>query len=513
VDPHYIQEFIMALLRELSRNRVLAALAFACASLIILAIGLVWPMQYQTSAVLYIDERNIIKPLLSGQAEIQDIDQSQSAKEKIYTRRILEKVAVQAGLLSEDADSKEIARVISMLSGGALGRSTGIQISSRGRNYISLSYKDPDPEMSFNVINGLISAFILNVAETKRIESRGAYDFIEGQVELYKQKLKAADERLKEFNAANRDGSTQSVAARISSLRSDIEDISLSINDLNSRYQTIEKQIKNESQYLNVQSKTDIYRERIRDAQARMDTLLLSFTETHPDVVTLKLQINDQKQAILDIQAREALPGQSENNEQLILNPLMEELRSSLSETEIKLNSAVNREKALQRLLNEEHLRSKRLVEKQADLSELTRDYDVTQKLYEDMLNRREKARLSMTLDIEGQGTSYKVHEPPTFPLSPSGLRTEQFIMGAPFLGLMVPIGIIGMFIFFDPRIRLPSDLNMIPNAEILAISAPIKNVAASHTMRKDTLWSIAIILMTAAAYGWLVLNYFLGAN
>jgi protein tyrosine kinase modulator len=513
VEPHFIQEFLIALLRELSRKRLLAVFALCASSLAVLCVGLVWPLKYETSATLYVDEKNIIQPLLKGQAEVQDINQALEAKEKIYTRRILEKVATEAGLLSENADSKELAQVINQLSGGALGFNTGIQISSTGKNYINLSYKDADPETSFNVINALIGAFMRNIAESKRIESRGAFDFIESQVEGYKQQLKQAEERLKNFNADNRDGTENAVRNRIATLQADIQELRLSVDELDSHYRTISHQMENESAYLNLRSKTDVYRQRIQEAQTRLDNMLISLTHTHPDVINLTLQIEDHKQAIVDIERREAESTSRDASDQLGLNPLYEELRSNLAETEIKRNAARHRRKALGGLLEQEYKRLERVAARQAQLAELTRDYTVTKELYEDMLSRREKARLSMTLDIEGQGISYKIHEPPTFPLEPTGLNIRHFMVSAPLLGIMVPIGLIGIFIFLDPRIRLPSDLAVIEGAQVLAISPPLKNAVASNTMRKDTFFSIVILAISVAVYAWIAITRVVGAN
>ena len=74
----------------------------------------------------------------------------------------------------------------------------------------------------------------------------------------------------------------------------------------------------------------------------------------------------------------------------------------------------------------------------QAQLSELTRDYDVTKRVYEEMLGKK-TARLSMTLDIEGQGVSYRIQEAAQFPLRPTGLNFKHFAALGPILGFYYP--------------------------------------------------------------------------
>ena len=204
MDIQYIQEFLLALLREIVRKRFLAVLIFSICSLAILVVGISWPLTYRTQATLYVDQRNIIQPLLEGQAEVQSVNQTREARDKIYTRAILEKVARDAGLVDQDSDSKQLASALASLGNGT--GNSGIQIRSSGPNYLRISYNNSDPEVSFNVVTALINAFIRNIAETKRQGSKEAFEFIERQVETYKEQLKTADDRLKEFNAQNKDG-------------------------------------------------------------------------------------------------------------------------------------------------------------------------------------------------------------------------------------------------------------------------------------------------------------------
>src|SRR5690606_19829483 len=92
-----------------------------------------------------------------------------------------------------------------------------------------------------------------------------------------------------------------------------------------------------------------------------------------------------------------------------------------------------------------------------AKLAELTRDNEVNKEIYDDLLKRREKARVSMRLDVEGQGLNYKIHEPAAYPLAPSGIRFLHFAIAGLFLGLLAPIGILAAVLQVDPRVRVAS--------------------------------------------------------
>src|SRR5690625_6200897 len=97
--------------------------------------------------------------------------------------------------------------------------------------------------------------------------------------------------------------------------------------------------------------------------------------------------------------------------------------------------------RSLVHLQEREHQRAERVAANQAELSELTRDYNVTREVYEEMLQRKESARLSMALEVEGQGVSDQIHDPARCPTNPSGLQLLHFAVLGPFVGIVAPIG------------------------------------------------------------------------
>src|SRR5690606_24870927 len=125
-----------------------------------------------------------------------------------------------------------------------------------------------------------------------------------------------------------------------------------------------------------------------------------------------------------------------------------------LQAANVDLRGQKRRMQSLVHLQEQEFERAQRVAANQAEMSELTRDYDVTRGVYEDMLQRKESARLSMSLDIEGQGITYRIQEPAAFPLKPSGIYFIHFAAAGPFIGLFFPLGLLILYVLLDPHIR-----------------------------------------------------------
>ncbi|MDX1693646.1 MAG: lipopolysaccharide biosynthesis protein [Ketobacteraceae bacterium] len=487
-------QFVKALIKEIIAHRVLVTLIFSSILIAVVLAGLFYPLKYTSSTTIHADQQNIIAPLLEGQAEVTRVqDRSRVVREVIYSPRILTQVVEEVGLLPEGTSPKEVELFLN----GLRGR---LQVEGAGPGFIKISYQAQDPAEAFKVVSKVSELFIKDVSESKRNESREAFLFIDKQVKSYKEQLQQAESRLQAFKSGNIDGTEADVSRRITSLRAQIEEMELNLEDQSTKVVSLEKQLAQESRFIARQYRADVYRERLAEAQSRLATLRLSYKETYPDVVALKHQIEDLKKAIQE--ANETDFGSSSNDAvDSNINPLYEELRLALSEARVATDTIKRRLRLTRGLLEEEYERLKRIAEQEAQLAELTRDYTVTREIYEEMLDRKEKARLSMTLDIEGQGVNYKIQEPATFPLNPSGFRFLHFVLLAPFLGVMVPIGLLGAYVYLDPRIRFVSKIEENVDVPILGVVPHVHTKLSRRIMRGDIILLALFLTLVFGAY------------
>ncbi|ARN74507.1 XrtA system polysaccharide chain length determinant [Oceanicoccus sagamiensis] len=498
METSYYTELLTAVVRELIEWRNWVVGVFLVVVFTVLGVGFFWPERYETSAMLYADVTNIIQPLLKGRAELTAIDRSEQAREQIYTRKIMLKVANEIGMIDSFTTVEEQEGKIASLR-------KNIGIKNEGKNYFRVNYSNHNQDTSFNVLNAVVDSFIKETSEKRRKESRSAYEFIEQQVVSYKRQLLLAETQLKEFKSKNLDGDQRSVSARINQLRLQIEELKLTIGETDARDKSLREQMKNESEYLSAKSKVDEEKARLAMLKEALDKLRLSYQETYPDIVTLKQQISAQQLVIDAMKGSDYRSGSSSSES--IENPLYEELRKQQAEAEVDLRSQKNRLASVERMLGEEYQRAERIASKDAELAELVRDYDVTRDIYEEMLGRKEKARLSMALDVEGQGVSFKIQEPAVYPLYPSGTRFIHFALVAPIAGLLAGIGLVILYVIVDPRLRSPSKLadSLPDNIELLAVVPHIRTKLSARLVRVDMLVLSLVCLIAMCIYGGLV--------
>jgi hypothetical protein len=87
-------------------------------------------------------------------------------------------------------------------------------------------------------------------------------------------------------------------------------------------------------------------------------------------------------------------------------------------------------------------------------MAALTADYETNKGIYQDLLRRREQARVSMELDKERRGLTFQIQDPAMLPLAPSGLRMAHFAAAGIVLAALIPIGLLFGVARYDPRVR-----------------------------------------------------------
>ena len=489
-----IESWIYALWKELHNHKGKVAIGFAVVTFVVLAAGFLWPKKYEASAIVFADEQNIIKPLLSGSAEVTkpDIDQAAIAKDRILSNRSLGQALVGAKWIKSTDDPAADALMRSIRG--------GIVVTDAGRGHLKIAYQAADANSAFTIASALTNAFIRDSAQTKSQESREAFTFIDNQVKTYKEQLQAAEEKLKTFKGES--GVLSGGAGQISQLRSSLSQLTLDLQVARARRDEFRRQLSQEKQFVNKQYRSDTFRQRLTQAQSQLDTLRLSYSDTYPDIVSLKQQIQDLQKAISDTENQEATEQDSSGGG---ANPVYAKLRGDLADAEVSVRGLELKVAAVNKMLGDEQGYSKVGAEYDAQLAELTRDYTVTKQMYESMLERKERARLSVALDVEGQGVSYKIKEPPTYPKQPVGLRFVHFFLLAPILGFIVPLALLVAYIQLDQRLRFLDKLEFaLPETvTVLAAIPHMTTVSERRAHRGEWLslgiFAIAVLLIYVA--------------
>ncbi len=461
--------------KEFKRRCVMLLGLFAIISLLALLVGALLPKKYTASTTILVEERNIIAPLMEGRAVATSVvDRANILREVAFSRRVMDEILKTGGWLTDAPTPLEKVKLIEKI----IGRT---QVTNPRANLIQISYSDPDAERAFIVTRRFSELVIEESLSTKERESREAYGFIDSQVSQYHAKLTSAESQLEQFRGGNPDarpGVDADVNARIGELRRVVEEGRMELIDLRSQEAAARAQLSGESEVTLVRTRAGQLRGRMAELQQQRDQLLLTYTEQHPDVVRVQHQLRDLEEDLKreDSRRQQVRTGAGDLDGPAEYNPLYAELRSTQAEAARRSAATSARVSAAAGMLDEELQRSGRIASSESALAELTRDYEVNRDLYQDLLKRRENARVSMNLDAEQRGLSFRIQEPAAMPLRPSGLRVMHIAGAGLFLAVALPMGLLFALVKLDPRVRSPVQIERDAGLPVLGSIPPYRS-------------------------------------
>ena len=122
--------------RELLTKRKLVLAIFLLVNVISVVVGLSWSKSYVSSTTIFVEEKNILDPLMQGAAVRTPVtDRSRIAKEVIFGRKVMNQLAEDLGLFAGNPSDIDRERVIDRLR-------SHTTITQAGRGLIRIEHSD-----------------------------------------------------------------------------------------------------------------------------------------------------------------------------------------------------------------------------------------------------------------------------------------------------------------------------------------------------------------------------------
>ena len=485
---------ILNFLKALGKYRWHAVTIAWLVALIGWAIVLRLPNQYETSARVYVDTQSILKPLLSGMTTLPNLDQQvMFMRQTLISRPNVEKVMRDTDLDVKAASTAEKEKMIDDLM-------SNIKIGGTERDDIyTISYTSTDPKLGKDVVQSLLTIFVEGSFGGKKQESDKAVQFIDDQIKSYEEKLAAAENALKEFKIKNmgllpREGGDWS--ARVAAANDALSQARLELAEAEQSRNAIRRRMTGGGGSKEGGGMVDPELEaRIATAQKNLDNLRLQYTEEHPDIIATRRLIGQlQAQKKEEMKKDRPDPG-------VAASPMMQQLSVSLSDAESRVAALRARVGEYQARVTTLRSQSVTAPEVEAQLVQLNRDYTVNRENYQQLLQRREQAKLSGDLSSATDMLTFRVVEPPMAATKPSGPNRLALFSGVFFLALVA--GLVGAFLMSQVR---PTFLSHAALREVTGV--PVLGSINMHwtegqkVLRKRRLLGVgAAVLLLIGAY------------
>lgn len=463
------------------------------------------PNQYEVSAKIFIDTRSMLRPLMRGLA-VDNNNLTNTAmlmKRTLLTRPNLEEVARKTDLDLTAKTDQEFDKLVASLA-------ERIQMSgTSGDNIYQIRFEDEHPQLAKRVVDELLNEFLETALGSSRIDTATTQKFLDEQIAEYEKRLIEAEQRLKEFKQRNHGmmpGEGSSYFANLEAARGRLEAATLELREAENRRNEMRRQLEGEEPIFGLMGGDSLpqnshvgseFDGRIATLETRLDELLLLYTEKHPEVVNVKnliAALEEKRSADLEAMATQleaegpmVTPEQAES-------PMYREMRLALGQVEAEIAALSTRVASFQKKVEDLEQAVDTVPEIEAELKRLDRDYELNRNQYNELLRRRESARLSEEVDEQADDAKLKVIEPPRVPLTPIGPDRIRLLSLVLILALGAGGGLAVLLAQINPRFSTPEELKEYTHLPIMGVVSLVSN-RRQRTERRMELAVFALML------------------
>jgi len=405
-----------------------------------LAIGVAWlicicgwvfvariPDSFEASARLYVDADQVLTPLLRGLA----LDNSVGNQIEVLQRTLLSRPNVEKLISKTDLELSikgpaDLERLVAALS-------SEIHIVPQTRNLFTISYRNEQPQLCYDVVNTVLNIFIESKIGNNRSDMENARQFVDQQIAGYERKLRDAENKRAEFRTKYIDLLPgDGGVSRLDAARAQVRGLEGQLADAVDRRNRVAHELALTPP--TVVTETDPGSaaggvSELAAAEHHLQELLLTETEQHPDVVRQRRLIEQLRKTGGSGTATAPAPGRPPRS---VAQPSA--AYAQLTVLQVQADSDVA---SLRRQVADASRERDRLEEIargapgiEAQSINLDRDYGVVRKNYDELVARREEMRLSAAADSDAEKVKLQVIDPPQVPHVPVGPKRTLLLSG-----------------------------------------------------------------------------------
>lgn len=477
-----------------------------------LGIYLITPKEYISTSLISYQRQGISPNKMSPDLQLKIRDIVNTLTQIVTSRTNLEKIINDVGLYQEEKKILPIEDVIEMF------RKKIEVIPSRQGEVFTVSYSGGEPEKVVRATNALAALFIEENLKYRQEKATDTSSYTSQELETAKKVMDAQENAMRDYKLQNYNEMPEHREAnltRLTSLQAQYQGKQQSIQDLEKTLVLIRDQLNNRRMLIQ-QSAGPVQdgnqsdnRYSLAELRSTLDSLLLKYTDKHPEVVRIRKLIEKVEQEGGRGSGRNGLAQGARAVSGTVYDKALMQLE--VQQKGVRLNIA--------NLENEKNELKKRIAEyekwvaaapvREAEWSSLTREYGQLKKHYDYLVGQNLQAESMLSLEQQQKGSQFKIEDPARYsgrPVKPDFIK----IMGMTLMAAL-SFSVVATFLldFFDSSFRDPETLSPTLGVPVL-ITIPYVEIASEQKgakMQRVVVGSIFLVasglVVTLFAFAW----------
>lgn len=387
-------------------------------------------------------------------------EEMNTVRYKIESRRYMKEVADKTGIaeylrsVGEEANIDDVVRYLRKIT----------TLRARSSRIIEISVTHPRPDMAKNIADAIANTYVDNTLKWRQETTVASTSFINQELEVYRQRLREAEEALL---AAQEKGVLDSLSSEdnslikeLAKLRTDLVEVELDLQEANSELQN--------ARQLSAGDVTDGYspafytdpeiaslRAKLAGLQTQYAELSMRYTDQYPEARTLKGEI---------IRTQEEL-GQARAK----FGTRQQDIAVRIQYWEDKLRALQVKRTALNDKINEYDRKLQQLPQRQLELTRLRREQAAAESTYSMLLARLNEAELLRSSELQNMGRVAEILDPAILPDRPVKPNKKKIALLAIAMGMVIGCGSAFLLEYFDRSFRSVDEVTEYLGIPVLA--------------------------------------------
>lgn len=519
-----VEDYIDVLRRHRSW---IAGPAFA-ALVISVVVAFFWPDTYISEAVIRVVPPQVPERYVPSNVNMEMAQRVTAMTQSVMSRARLIDMVQSHGLYPRDRNRLPMEDIIEKMRRGiSIGnvRPLREQVAGRGlSSAFKIEFAYENRYLAQKVVQDLVSRFIDESITTRASQSVMTTDFLREQLDEAKGELDAIENRLTEYkirNAGRLPDELQTNLQQLRTLETQLASAGSSINRATQEKLLLESQLRvlREQQQGLVTTRAGsaeaaakserlLQTERqILDLETMLSGLREQYKDTHPDVRRVQAQLavlKKSRDALVkeEEEKRAAAPPKKEaspvrTREGLELDAAVQRIQSMIHAKDMELEQYVKEQARLDNTIKQYQQRIEASPLGERVYAELTRDYSLARRKYEDLSLKKSQSEIATDLESRKAGEVLELLDPASLPQTPSEPKRWLIITIGTSLGLMLGLFVAGAREMKDTSLKNLKDVRAYTGLTVLGSVPLLENDLVVRRKRRLTwlAWSSACIV------------------
>ncbi len=428
------------------------------------------PDLYRSETLILVVPQRVPESYVRSTVTMRIEDRLRSLRQQILSRSNLERIINDFQLFDKDVNKRPMEVIVEEMR-------SRVTVDTVREDTFQVSYISESPRTAMIVADRLAAMFIEENLRDRGLLADGTNDFLESQLDGARKRLVEHEEKLEAYrrqNSGELPSQLQSNLQVITSTQNQIQNLNESINRDRDRRLILERSLADADSADGIdlggtragstESPEVRALDQLEKARGELRDLLLRLRPEHPDVVAKTRNIRE-----LELKVQEAsgvvTPSTTSRSATAISgSDLVRRARGRQIKIEMtKLDEQIaNKESDMREMrqrMSDYQSRVDAVPGHESELTGLMRDYDTLQKVYADLLAKKENSQISANLERQQVGEQFKVIDPARLPEEPFSPNRTRMALIAAALGLFLGVGILGILEYRDQTLRTEDEI------------------------------------------------------